>query len=187
MNKNKTHLVRLQEKYIKEVAPTLVKELKLKNIMRVPRIMKVSVNSGIGAFRDNREALDIFVQELADITGQKPYERKARLSEAGFKIKQNDVVGYAVTLRNARMWAFLDKLVSVALPRVRDFRGLSNTAFDNSGNYSLGIREHVIFPEINANTTKGIRGLQVTIVTNSRDITSNKALLKGLGFPIVKD
>lgn len=187
MNKKGPVQSRLLERYNKEVAPKLAKELELKNIMRVPRILKVSINSGIGSFRDNREAVDVFIQELAEITSQKPYERKARMSEAGFKIKQGDVVGLAVTLRGARMWAFLDKLISIALPRVRDFRGLNTKAFDSNGNYSLGIREHVIFPEINANITKGIRGFQVTVVTNSTDVASNRALLKELGFPFSKD
>jgi large subunit ribosomal protein L5 len=178
---------RLFEKYFKEVASTAQKDLNLGNIMEVPRIMKVSINSGIGPFRDNREAVESFVTELTALSAQKPFPRKVKKSEAGFKIKEGDVVGYAVTLRGNRMWAFLDKLINIALPRVRDFRGLSEEAFDRNGNYSLGIKEHVIFPEVNPNTTKGIRGLQVTIVFNSGDTEKNRYVLKGLGFPFKKD
>jgi len=178
---------RLNEKYLKEVAPAAKKELKISNVMVVPRIVKVNVNSGIGPFRENREAVESFVNEMANLCGQKPCPRKAKKSEAGFKIKQGDVVGYTVTLRGERMWAFLDKLINVALPRVRDFRGLSEDSFDESGNYSLGVKEHVIFPEVNPNTTKGIRGLQISIVFNSNNLEKNKVVLKGLGFPFRKD
>lgn len=177
---------RLKEKYIKVIAPKLKKDLKFKNNMEVPRIVKVSVNSGIGAFRDNREAVEAFVEEFSNMTGQKPFARAAKVAEAGFKIKRGDVVGYTTTLRGERMWAFLDKFISIALPRVRDFRGLSETAFDEVGNYSVGVREHVIFPEINPNTTKGIRSLQVTIVMSSKDTEANRALLKELGVPFRK-
>jgi large subunit ribosomal protein L5 len=151
--------------------------------MEAPRIMKINVNAGIGPFRENREAVDSFVQELSDICGQKVYERKARKSEAGFKIKQNDIVGYAVTLRGDRMWAFLDKVINVAFPRIRDFRGFNPDSFDANGNYSVGIKEHVIFPEVNANTTKGIRSLQITIVFSGKSIDQNRFLLKKLNFP----
>ena len=178
---------RLYKKYKDEVARQLKTELKLSNIMEVPRIMKVSINTGIGAFRDNREALELFVQELTDIAGQKPFPRKARLSEAGFKVRKGDVIGYAVTLRGDKMWAFLDKLINVVLPRVRDFRGLGTESFDENGNYSLGIREHVIFPEVNPNAVKGIRGLQLTVVTTASDKRKNLALLEKLGFPFRKE
>ncbi|EKD99736.1 MAG: 50S ribosomal protein L5 [uncultured bacterium] len=178
---------RLKETYNKTIAPSLIKEFKLENAMEVPRIMKVSVNAGIGAFKDSREAVDAFVSDFANIAGQKPFPRKAKKSEAGFKVRQNDVVGYAVTLRGDRMWAFLDKFVSIALPRVRDFRGLSDTAFDEMGNYSVGIREHVIFPEVNPNVVKGIRSLQVTVVMNNKDKVRNLALLKHLGFPFKRE
>lgn len=177
---------RLYEKYKKELIKNLKDDLKLENIMEVPRIKKISVNAGVGGFRDNKEALDLFTNDLAELTGQKPYVRKARLSEAGFKVRKGDVVGLAVTLRGARMWAFLDKFISVVLPRVRDFRGLNPDSFDGSGNYSVGVREHVIFPEVNPNTVKGIRSLQITIVTSSLNVDRNKALLKSLGFPFKK-
>jgi len=155
--------------------------------MRVPRIKKVVVNAGIGSFRTSRDAVDSFEKEFGDIVGQKPYPRKARLSEAGFKIKQGDLVGFSATLRGELMWAFLDKLISVAIPRIRDFRGLGQESFDQSGNYSLGITEHVIFPEVNPNTTKGNRSMQVTIVSTNNDKEVNKALLTYIGMPFIKD
>lgn len=181
-------MYRLQEKYNKEVTQKLMKELGLSNVMKLPKIDKVVVNAGIGDFRDNKEHVDLFKEELAAITGQKPAERRARKSEAGFKIRQNDLVGLSVTLRGDRMWAFLDKLVSIAIPRTKDFRGLSIDAFDKAGNYSLGIREHTIFPEVNANITKGIRHLQVSIVIkNSEGKEQSKVLLRELGFPLKKE
>ena len=174
---------RLKEEYNKKIASEIIKEFNLGNVMEAPRIMKINVNAGIGPFRENREAVDSFVQELSDICGQKVYERKARKSEAGFKIKQNDIVGYAVTLRGDRMWAFLDKVINVAFPRIRDFRGFNPDSFDANGNYSVGIKEHVIFPEVNANTTKGIRSLQITIVFSGKSIDQNRFLFKKLNFP----
>lgn len=178
---------RLNLKFKKEISPEIKKEKKLENVMQVPKLIKVVVNSGIGSFREKKEALESFTQELADICGQKPYPRQAKKSEAGFKIRKGDTVGLAVTLRGDRMWAFLDKFINIALPRVRDFRGISNTAFDGSGNYSIGVREHVIFPEIDPNSVKEIRNLQVTIVTNSKDKELNKLLLRKLGLPFRKD
>ncbi len=177
----------MKEIYNSKIVTTLKKEFKLNNVMEVPGIQKVSINAGIGEFRENREAMESFVSELASIAGQKPFPRKARLSEAGFKVRKNDVVGYAVTLRGDRMWAFLDKLINIAIPRVRDFRGLNTTSFDEMGNYSLGIREHVIFPEVNPNAVKGIRSLQVTVVMNNKDKEKNLALLRELGFPFKKE
>jgi large subunit ribosomal protein L5 len=177
---------RLYNKYNNEIVKSLKSELDLKNVMQVPHLQKVSINSGVGALRDSREALETFVQELSDIAGQKPFARKARLSEAGFKVKQGDIIGYAVTLRGDKMWAFVDKLVNIVLPRVRDFRGLSTEAFDKNGNYSLGIKEHVIFPEVNPNAVKGIRGLQVTFVMSGKDKKANLALMEKLGFPFKK-
>lgn len=177
---------RLYKTYIEKVAPKLVKELKLENIMEVPAITKVSVNAGIGGFRESREAVEAFVTELADLTNQKPFVRRARKSEAGFKIRRGDDVGYAVTLRNDRMWAFLDKLISIVLPRVRDFRGLSRTSFDENGNYSFGMKEHTIFPEVNQNSVKGIRSLQITITIKNGDQEKNLVLLEELGFPFKK-
>jgi len=177
---------RMYTKYKNEILTQLRKEFELANIMEVPKLEKLSINAGIGGFRENRDAVDTFVNELTAFTGQKPFPRKARLSISSFKIRQNDVVGYAVTLRGDKMWSFLDKLINVALPRVRDFRGVNDKAFDKNGNYSLGLKEHVIFPEVNANSTKGIRSLQVTMVFNSKNIDLNKALLSKLGMPFRK-
>ena len=178
--------MRLQEKYKKEVVPVLQKELNLSNVMEVPKIKKIIVNAGTGPFRENKEAVRVFREELAALVGQKPSERRARKSEAGFKIRQNDVVGYAATLRGPRMWAFLDKLISIVLPRVRDFRGLSRTSFDKEGNYSMGVTEHTIFPEVNQNTTKGIRHLQIVIVTDAGDKVKSEKLLSLIGLPFTK-
>lgn len=178
---------RLREKYEKEIAPKMQKDLKISNVMALPKILKISINSGIGPFRENREAVESFHEELSALSGQKAYPRKARKSEAGFKIRKGDIVGYSVTLRGDKMWAFLDKLINIAIPRVRDFRGLSDESFDDNGNYSLGIKEHVIFPEVNPNTTKGIRSLQLTIGFNTSDVDHNKYLLNSLGMPFRKD
>ena len=155
--------------------------------MEVPRINKIVVNTGIGSFRDNRESVESFEKEFSEILGQKPYPRKARISVAGFKIKQGDLVGFTGTLRGDRMWAFLDKLIGTAIPRIRDFRGLENDKFDQDGNYSLGIKEHVIFPEINPNAVKGIRSLQITIVSTSKNKKLNKLVLENLGMPFKKE
>lgn len=174
---------RLREKYINEIAQKLKSELGLNNVMEVPRVVKVSVNAGVGSIKDAKDQLDMFTTELTELTGQKPFIRKSKAAEAGFKIKKGDIVGLAVTLRGDKMWAFLDKFINIVLPRVRDFRGLNPDSFDGSGNYSVGVREHVIFPEINPNTVKGIRSLQVTVVTSSKDVDQNRALLKALGFP----
>ncbi len=177
---------RLKEIYQKEIAPKIKSEFKLGSNMEVPKLQKIVVNAGIGGFRDNREAVEVFLEEYSSLLGQKPYPRKARLSEAGFKVRKGDIVGYAATLRGDKMWAFFDKLVNVAIPRIRDFNGLKTTAFDGAGNYSIGIPEHVIFPEVNPNTVKGIRSLQVTVVTSSSDQELNKALLTYLGTPFMK-
>ncbi len=178
---------RLKEKYQKEIVKKIKEDFKLGNVMEVPRLIKISINSGVGNFRDNKEAFEIFTQELTEIATQKVFQRQARMSEAGFKMKKGDIVGLAVTLRGERMWSFIDKLNSIVLPRVRDFKGISVESFDQDGNYSLGIREHTIFPEVNANTTKGIRGLQLTIVMSSSNTDMNREVLKQLGFPFRKD
>ncbi len=175
---------RLKQKYFEKIKPELLEQFKYANVMQVPAIKKVIINAGVGPFRESREAVESFVNDLTALSGQKPSPRTARLSVANFKIRQNDVVGYTVTLRGDRMWAFLDKFIGVALPRVRDFRGLKSTAFDEAGNYSVGIKEHVIFPEVNPNATKGIRSLQITVVM-SGDIDSNRVLLGKLGIPFM--
>lgn len=178
---------RLKEKYIKEIAPKIKKDFDLSSSMAVPRLKKIVINSGIGDFKDSREAVESFVEELASIAGQQPHPRRARKAIAGFKIRRGDVVGYSVTLRGDKMWSFYDKLVSIAIPRIRDFRGLNADSFDKAGNYSMGIKEHVIFPEINPNTIKGTRHLQITIVSSSDNKELNKALLDYLGMPFKKE
>ncbi len=180
-------MIELQRKYKEQVVGHLQKELGFTNIMQAPRIKKVVINAGIGGYKDSREAVESFVGELTALAGQRPSPRRARLSEAGFKIRKGDVVAYSVTLRGVYMWAFLEKLITVALPRTRGFWGLSETAFDGHGNYSLGVREHTVFPEVNPNAVKGIRSLQVTIETSAGDDKKALALLKSLGFPFKKD
>lgn len=177
----------LSKTYKKDIVPKLAKELGIQNPMQLPKLIKVSINSGIGSFKDNKEAMESFVQEIADISGQKPVLKTARKAEAGFKIKKGDVVGVNVTLRGDRMWAFVEKFINIVLPRVRDFKGVNPNAFDDNGNFSIGITEHTIFPEVNPNTVKGIRSLQVTFVTNTNDKDESKALLTFLGMPFKKD
>lgn len=177
----------MKQKYNEKIVSKLRKEFKYSNVMEVPAIKKVVVNAGVGPFRENREAVESFLVDFTALTGQKPSPRIAKQSIAGFKIRQNDVVGYTVTLRGERMWSFLDKLINIALPKVRDFRGLEPDSFDEHGNYSLGIREHVIFPEVNQNSTRGIRSLQVTIIISGKTIEANRFLLKELGIPFRKE
>jgi len=181
-NKNESRN-RLYAKYTDDLVPLLRKELTLSNPLEVPRISKISINAGIGPFRDNKEAVAAFSEELAQLTGQRPMPTLARLSEAGFKIRKGDVVGLTVTLRRDKMWAFLDKLINIVFPRVRDFRGLNLNSFDKGGNYSVGILDHTVFPEIDPNKVKGTRHLQITIVTNSHDVEKSRTLLKYLGLP----
>lgn len=177
----------LRKKYLEELVPRINEEYHLKSVMEVPRLLKIKVNSGIGSFRDNREAVDSFEQELGLLLGQKPYPRKARKSIASFKVRQGDVIGYSATLRGESMWAFLEKLIGIAIPRIRDFRGLPISSFDQDGNYSLGIKEHIIFPEVNPNTVKGIRSLQLTMVFSGGNAKLNKVVLGYLGMPFVKE
>lgn len=177
---------RLKEAFSKTIKNELLSELNLGNIMMVPSLEKIVINSGIGAFRDNKDALDSFYNEITSISGQKPTFRRARISEAGFKVRKNDLVGITVTLRGERMWDFLEKFISVTLPRVRDFKGVNTKAFDKLGNYSIGIREHIIFPEVDANKTKGIRSMQVTLVFKNGSPVNSMNLLKKLGMPFSK-
>lgn len=174
---------RLKEIYTTKLKPELLKELGLKNIMQVPKLEKIVINSGIGSFRDNKDSLDSFFNEFMSISGQRPNFRKARFSEAGFKVRKNDLVGLTVTLRGERMWDFLERLISVSLPRVRDFKGVSKKAFDRLGNYSIGVKEHIIFPEVDANKTKGIRSLQVNFVFKNGSPVNSFKLLEKLGLP----
>jgi len=177
---------RLQLQYAQEIAPRLKAKLNLKNSMEIPRIMKIVVNVGVGDARDNAKHLEKAVEELRDITGQRPVVTEAKASISNFKIRKGMNIGCYVTLRGARMWAFLDKLISVSLPRVRDFRGISPNAFDGRGNYNLGIREQVIFPEINPDKVDRVRGMNITISTSARNDVEARELLVEFGMPFRK-
>jgi large subunit ribosomal protein L5 len=174
---------RLRERYRAELLPRLQAELGLPGPMRVPRLEKIVVNMGVGeAVRDSK-LLDAAVEDLAIITGQKPVITKARKSIAAFKLREGMSIGARVTLRGARMWEFLDRLLSTALPRIRDFRGLNANAFDGHGNYTIGVTEQLIFPEIDYDKVASVRGMDITIVTTARDDDEGRALLRALGFP----
>jgi large subunit ribosomal protein L5 len=177
----------LKDRYITEVAPVLQKALNLENVMEIPRIKKVVVNVGVGEALDNAKALDAAVSDMTQITGQKPVITKARTSIANFKLREGRAIGVKVTLRGDRMWAFLDRLMNVALPRVRDFRGVSPEAFDGRGNYTLGLREQLVFPEIEYDKIDKLRGLEVSIVTTARTDDEARQLLQLLGMPFRKD
>jgi len=177
---------RMQEKYNNDVVPALRKAFDLKNIMEVPRIAKIVVNIGMGEALDNPKALESAVSDLTTITGQKPVMTKARKSIANFKLREGRLIGTKVTLRGDRMWAFLDRLMSTALPRVRDFRGVSANAFDGRGNYTLGLRDQLIFPEIEYDKIDKLRGMEVTIVTTAKNDDQARVLLQMLGMPFSK-
>jgi large subunit ribosomal protein L5 len=177
----------LKERYETEVAPALKKALNLDNVMQIPRIKKVVVNIGVGEALENAKALDAAVSDMTQITGQKPVITKARMSIANFKLREGRAIGVKVTLRGDRMWAFLDRLMNVALPRVRDFRGISPDAFDGRGNYTLGLREQLVFPEIEYDKIDKLRGLEVAIVTTARTDDEARQLLLMLGMPFRKD
>jgi large subunit ribosomal protein L5 len=177
---------RLYERYRKEVIPALMKELGLKNRMEVPRLQKIVVNMGLGEAVQNAKLIDTAVEELTMLTGQKPVVTRAKKSIASFKLREGATIGCMVTLRKDRMWEFSDRLISLALPRVRDFRGVSPKAFDGRGNYTLGIREQIIFPEINYDRIDKIKGLNVTFVTSAGNDENGRALLRHLGMPFRK-
>jgi large subunit ribosomal protein L5 len=176
-------MARLKDKYKSEIAPALAKEFGIENPMAIPRIEKVVVNMGIGEAISNAKILDTAVEELRSITGQKPVVTKAKKSIASFKLRQGMNIGTMVTLRGERMYEFLDRLISVALPRVRDFRGISGKAFDGRGNYTLGVREQLIFPEIDFNKVDKTRGMNISIITTAKNDEQSRALLKALGMP----
>jgi large subunit ribosomal protein L5 len=184
MAATETYTPRLKERYANELRPQLKDELGLKSIMEVPRITKITLNMGVGEAKTDAKQLDAAVEELTTIAGQRAQIRKARKSIASFKLREGMPVGARVTLRGARMWEFLDRLVTIALPRIRDFRGLSPSSFDGRGNYSLGIREQIIFPEIDYDSIGQIRGLDVAITTSARNDDEARALLRGLGLPL---
>ena len=176
-------MARLKERYQKEIAPSLAKEFGIENPMAVPRLDKIVLNMGMGEAIANAKVLDTAVTELTSIVGQKPVITKAKKSIASFKLRQGMPIGVMVTLRGERMYEFFDRLVSVALPRVRDFRGVSPKAFDGRGNYTIGIREQLIFPEIDFNKVDKLRGMNISIVTTARNDDQARALLKSLGMP----
>ena len=177
----------LREKYQNEIAPALMKSLGLTNVMQIPAITKVVVNIGMGEAMDNPKSLDAAVIDLTAITGQKPVITKARKSIANFKLREGRAIGTSVTLRGDKMWAFLDRLMNIVLPRVRDFRGVSAESFDGRGNYTLGLREQIIFPEIEYDKVDKVRGMEITIVTTATSDDQAVALLQLLGMPFRKD
>ena len=182
-----TYFPRLKQRYEEEIRPALKDELELDSIMRVPKVTKITLNMGVGDAKTDAKAMDAAVEELSTIAGQHAQVRRARKSIASFKLREGMAVGAKVTLRGARMYEFLDRLVSVALPRIRDFRGLNPGSFDGRGNYSLGVREQIIFPEIDYDSVGSIRGLDVTITTSAKTDEQAFALLRGLGLPFASE
>ena len=174
---------RLKEKYTSDVAPALKEQLNLPNVMQIPRLEKIVVNMGIGEGVDEPKQIESAIEELAVITGQKPRLNRARKSIANFKLRQGNAVGVSVTIRGNRMWEFFDRLVAIAIPRVRDFRGLNPRSFDGRGNYSFGVTEQLIFPEINYDKVTAVRGMDITICTTAGSDEGAKALLEAFGFP----
>lgn len=177
---------RLKERYRSEIVPALTDQFSYENVMQVPRLLKVVVNKGIGEASQNKKILDDTLEELRKITGQQPAVRNARQSISNFKLREGMPVGAAVTLRGDRMWEFVDRLVTLALPRVRDFRGIPDKSFDGRGNYTLGVTEQIIFPEIDIDSTPQISGLDITFVTSAPTDEEGFALLKALGMPFIR-
>jgi large subunit ribosomal protein L5 len=178
---------RMQERYQKEAVPGLLKTFQYKNVMQVPHITKVVLNIGLGSEQDNAKALEAAMGDMTTISGQKPVMTKARTSIANFKLREGRIIGTKVTLRGDKMWAFLDRLVNTALPRVRDFRGVSPDAFDGRGNYTLGLRDQLIFPEIEYDKIDKLRGMEVTIVTTAKSDDHARLMLQLLGMPFKKE
>jgi large subunit ribosomal protein L5 len=178
---------RLHEQYENEIKPALIKRFGYSSAMQAPKIEKITVNMGVGDAKSESRILEAATEQLATITGQHPNERKARKSIAQFKLREGNIVGVAVTLRGARMYEFLDRLISIAIPRIRDFRGLNPRSFDGRGNYSMGIREQLIFPEIDYDSIDQVRGLDVTITTSAPTDEEAFELLLGLGFPFAQE
>jgi large subunit ribosomal protein L5 len=177
-------MARLEQYYNEKIAPALKEELGLDNVMQIPKITKITLNMGVGEAVANKKVLEHAVSDLEMISGQKPIVTYARKSIAGFKIRDGWPIGCKVTLRRERMYEFLDRLVSIAIPRIRDFRGLPSKSFDGRGNYSLGIKEQIVFPEIDYEKVDTIRGLDITITTSAANDEQARALLKGFNFPI---
>ncbi|MCU9594043.1 50S ribosomal protein L5 [Caldibacillus thermolactis] len=177
---------RLKEKYLNEIVPSLMEKFNYKSVMQVPKVEKIVINMGVGDAVQNAKNLDMAVEELTLITGQKPVVTRAKKSIAGFRLREGMPIGCKVTLRGERMYDFLDKLVSVSLPRVRDFRGVSKNAFDGRGNYTLGIKEQLIFPEIDYDKVSKVRGMDIVIVTTANTDEESRELLTQLGMPFKK-
>ena len=178
---------RMQERYQKEAVPALMKAFQYKNVMQVPRINKVVLNIGLGSEQENAKSLEAAMGDMTTITGQKPIMTKARTSIANFKLREGRIIGTKVTLRGDKMWAFLDRLLNAALPRVRDFRGVSPDAFDGRGNYTLGLKDQLIFPEIEYDKIDKLRGMEVTIVTTAKSDDHARLMLSALGMPFKKE
>jgi large subunit ribosomal protein L5 len=179
-------MARLQQVYREKIVPELKKNLGLANTMQVPRILKITVNMGVGEAVADKKIMDSATADLAKITGQKPAVTKAKKSVATFKVRDGQAIGCKVTLRGARMYEFLDRLVNIAIPRIRDFRGISTRSFDGRGNYSLGVKEQIIFPEIQYDQIDQIRGMDITISTSATDDKHGRALLEAFNFPFRK-
>jgi len=184
---DETYVPRLKQRYNDELRESLKEQFGLSSIMQAPRITKITLNMGVGEAKTDAKVLDAAMEELTIIAGQRAQMRRARKSVAQFKIREGMPIGARVTLRGDRMWEFLDRLVSIALPRIRDFRGLSPNSFDGRGNYSLGLREQIIFPEIDYDQIKEIRGLDVAITTTAETDEQAEALLRGLGMPLASE
>ncbi len=187
MATTETYVPRLKQRYNEQLRAQLKEELGVASIMQVPRITKITLNMGVGEAKTDAKALDGAMDELSIIAGQRAQVRRARKSVAQFKIREGMPIGARVTLRGDRMWEFLDRLISIALPRIRDFRGLNPASFDGRGNYSLGLREQIIFPEIDYDAIKEIRGLDVAITTSAETDEQAEALLRGLGMPLATE
>ncbi len=178
---------RMKERYRTEMVPALKDQLNLINVMQVPQVKKIVINIGMGEALDNPKSIDAAVSDVQQITGQKPIVTKARTSIANFKLREGRAIGVKVTLRGERMWAFLDRLLNIVLPRVRDFRGVSRDAFDGRGNYTLGLREQLIFPEIEYDKIDKVRGMEITICTSAQNDEQAARLLEMFGMPFRKD
>ena len=178
-------MARLKVKYTEEIAPALMNKFQYKSVMQIPKLSKVIVNVGCGESKGNAKEIEAICKDIATITGQKPITTKARKSVANFKVREGETVGVKVTLRQDRMWEFLDRLFNIALPRVRDFRGISADAFDGRGNYSLGLKEQIIFPEIEYDKIEKLRGMNIAIITTAKTDEEARELLKLMGAPFV--
>ncbi|MEA3357451.1 MAG: 50S ribosomal protein L5 [Patescibacteria group bacterium] len=180
------NIPRLKKEYVEKYRKELLKELKLQSVMAAPDLKKIVINMGLGAAIEDKSVIEIATEELRMISGQKPVVTLAKKAISGFKIKKGDAIGLKVTLRGVRMWEFMDKLISIAFPRTKDFRGLSPDAFDGSGNYTIGITDQTVFPEIDPNTVDKLRGMEITIVTNADNDKDASELLNKFGFPFTK-